>query len=622
MSLSAGENNTVSTWSGQQADPSQWQPANAPANPDDPLQQIEQQRALVERARAEADRTGDPVLRDMADRLERDYHSQQMAELAGRVYDQPTGRDPVTGGLQYEAIPGWTRASSLSPEQLRDQYGLSEAQLRPTDSDFRAEVFIPDPAVFGPDAQPVLAFRGSVTAADWKNNFLQGAGQESDHYNRAMDVARAVNSKTDGDFEITGHSLGGGLATAASAVTGAEATTFNSAGLHDATAQRYVEAQGGRVFEVDSRINAYQVEGDILTELQSSSGELHPVVAERVANLLKTAIGLGDNRIVEQLGLDRHVAGLEPLGNATGEDLRNAPQASGTHIQLDAMQPDGNGYAPRPDALPLGGPDGIIARSETAAQIATSLTETIRVLSTPGRLASDAGNAIDRGLDNAGSAFNRGITGVGERIDGALDTAGQSADRALDRAGERANDGISGAGRNVNEALDGVRDVPVLGWLADKGGNLVEGAANGLGNATEFVVGGTGDLIRGGTDLLGNVTGFVTNHTGNAVQWSADQLGSGAGWAGDALELANLAGATTTVAGGAAAGTIVVGAGAIRVFGPGPVTAEALRQYHQFREIAGSIGEMGTRHGMDTVEASLNANIARQERELLRRIGQ
>ena len=142
----------------------------------------------------------------------------------------------------------------------------------------------PDAAVFGPDAQPVLSFRGSVTQEDWTNNALQGLGQEAPHYSRAMELATAVNRTTGGEFEVTGHSLGGGLASAAAAVTGVDATLFNAAGLHASTAARFIEAQGGTVFDIDSTTTTWQVQGDVLTEVQASAAELNPDVAQRLAD--------------------------------------------------------------------------------------------------------------------------------------------------------------------------------------------------------------------------------------------------------------------------------------------------------------------------------------------------
>ncbi len=661
-----GNQSHLQTDSGFQSQFVNHTPTQTPSAEIGKAEQVAQQRQLIAEARAEAARTGDTELAAQADQLERDYHAQERSVLADRVYDNPIGYDATTGRPVFEPTPGWTRASELSVEELQSRYGLDPSTLPSDGSDFRAELFLPDPAVFGPDAQPVLAFRGSVTEQDWKNNFLQGAGQESGHYTQAMDAAVALRDTYGAGFETVGHSLGGGLAQAASAVTGVDATIFNAAGLHEATAARYVEANGGEVFDIQGSTTAYHVEGDILTSLQQSAGELDPVVAERVANLLKTTAGLSDNRILEHLGLGERLHDLRPLMNADGSALRELPQAAGEQIRLDPMAAGSNGgFEPRPDMMPLGGPDGVIANSDGALKIATTLTESIRVLSTPGRIASGAGNFIDGNLDrlgqgaeagldrfgsaangvirDAGSAVETGLGQVGSTGNWAIDGAGNLVDRGVTGAGQIANAGISSTGAVANRALDGLADVPVIGGLADGAGNLLESGANVVGNGVETVTGGVGSAVSWGADKVGNAFNSVTSGigslfgrgsevagntveagsraAGDGIRVGTDAIGDAAGWTGDAIELANLAGATGVVVTGAAATTVVGTAGAVELFGPGPVSAEALRQYQQFTRIADSIGEMGVRHGMDTVNSSLGHHITQREQALLQRMG-
>src|SRR5690606_31600769 len=102
---------------------------------------------------------GDPALRERADRLQELYHARQYAALAVDVYDAASGRG--------KAPHGWIRASE-NPELLRaalPELGISESRLRgllkPAESGFRAELYIPDPAVLGPDVTATLVFKGS-----------------------------------------------------------------------------------------------------------------------------------------------------------------------------------------------------------------------------------------------------------------------------------------------------------------------------------------------------------------------------------------------------------------------------------------------------------------------------
>ena len=66
---------------------------------------------------------------------------------------------------------------------------------------------------------------------------------------------------------ITGHSLGGGLASLASLSSNIQAATFNAAGLHNIAQTNY----GVNIFNAPNLINAYIVEGEILDLWQSTS---------------------------------------------------------------------------------------------------------------------------------------------------------------------------------------------------------------------------------------------------------------------------------------------------------------------------------------------------------------
>lgn len=96
------------------------------------------------------------------------------------------------------------------------------------------------PALFVDAAgDKVLAFAGTETMVDWKTNLLQGLGFESAQYTMAIDIAESYGAIT-----FTGHSLGGGLASAAAIHTGGTATVFNAAGLHNNTLGDYKRSRG------------------------------------------------------------------------------------------------------------------------------------------------------------------------------------------------------------------------------------------------------------------------------------------------------------------------------------------------------------------------------------------
>jgi len=115
----------------------------------------------------------------------------------------------------------------------------------------------------------VLAFRGTEPGlADWPANILQsGLGLSfSTQYDQAVALAEEVNQAVGGaELCMTGHSLGGGLASAAALAANRPAVTFNSAGLNALTRITLLGSS------YSSRTVNYSVDGEILTELQNNT---------------------------------------------------------------------------------------------------------------------------------------------------------------------------------------------------------------------------------------------------------------------------------------------------------------------------------------------------------------
>lgn len=200
-----------------------------------------------------------------AQRLRADMDEVEHMRCAKQVYidNDPDAPDDLKSGAPL----GFTKAT---PDQLADM-GLTQSQLTPEGTDFKAAVYMKDPAVWGDDMHPaaIVAFRGSTPATeDWKNNFAQDANMESSYYRSAVGIGNSLAAEG-ADVRLVGHSLGGGLASAAQGGSGLLASTYNSAGLNSSTVARYSQ-DPAHLEAAAGKITAIRVKGEILTKTQES----------------------------------------------------------------------------------------------------------------------------------------------------------------------------------------------------------------------------------------------------------------------------------------------------------------------------------------------------------------
>src|SRR5699024_9753478 len=123
-------------------------------------------------------------------------------------------------------------------------------------------------------------------------NLQQGAGALSAQHLQAVALAQhlagAVGSE---NMVLTGHSLGGGLASTASVATDVPAVTFNAAGVHPNTVLA-AAALGHEHADLDSgQIRNYHVRGEILTTVQNPLGSFTDHVPFIGDNPLPNALG-------------------------------------------------------------------------------------------------------------------------------------------------------------------------------------------------------------------------------------------------------------------------------------------------------------------------------------------
>jgi type VI secretion system secreted protein VgrG len=191
--------------------------------------------------------------------LARNNVAVERARLSEHVY--------ASDQLPPVAAPeGWHQ---LTARELARR-GVTPAMLNDPESGFKAALY---QSSFERPPKLVVAHAGTENGADWTTNLHQGIGLETKQYNNAMKLAQTVvrNSQT-GTVDIAGHSLGGGLASAASVVTKAKGYTFNAAGLHPNTVARApYGVSAASMVDRGQRIDAYHSAADPLTNLQSAT---------------------------------------------------------------------------------------------------------------------------------------------------------------------------------------------------------------------------------------------------------------------------------------------------------------------------------------------------------------
>ncbi|UIJ46498.1 DUF2974 domain-containing protein [Sphingomonas cannabina] len=196
--------------------------------------------------------------------------------------------------------PGYRVANDADLARL----GLRTQDLSSPQSSFRARVYVTGE---GDAAGYVVSFRGTTDGSDWKANLRQGVGLPSDQYAHALLIAKALARNPDVNVTLTGHSLGGGLASAAALGSGRDAATFNAAGLSSATIQQAEQIRTAAGIGRAAEIAAFYVKGEVLSAVQD-----------------------GGDRVVGAI-----------FGGVIGGVLADAPEAYGARHPLDAVRPAG-----------------------------------------------------------------------------------------------------------------------------------------------------------------------------------------------------------------------------------------------------------------------------------------
>lgn len=219
-------------------------------------ERFDQRKKLIQSAREKAAKEGGAAgasAMATAARFEKYNNAMPKAKAAKDVYDP--GKEPCLKRI-------------TDPEELK-KLGLKPEDLNDPKTGFHAEVYKSEW-----DGSTILAYQGTDPSSlnDWKTNIDNGAGKATGQYSSAASVAGKMAASGQ-PFEITGHSLGGGLAQEGGlAAPGHNVTIFNSAGLNDASLARNGASSWA---DLDSRTTAFRGEDEFLTGINEDEDPAH-----------------------------------------------------------------------------------------------------------------------------------------------------------------------------------------------------------------------------------------------------------------------------------------------------------------------------------------------------------
>jgi pimeloyl-ACP methyl ester carboxylesterase len=217
-----------------------------------------------------------------------DSEPKDFAEMASAMrlrinynVDAPWPASDVVGVFNLDRSFSSTPAYHGKTMAQLDASGLTKESLF-AGTTGRTTYTIDGPMAFNVD----IALDWSLDAAlyfggngDWAVNFAQGLGRQTSQYTDAIAAGKRAAIEAHADWNkrliITGHSLGGGLASAAAIAARIEkpdlrirSTTYNAAGLHANTAR---QAGGTRATAGDVPVRAVHVKDEILNSMQATS---------------------------------------------------------------------------------------------------------------------------------------------------------------------------------------------------------------------------------------------------------------------------------------------------------------------------------------------------------------
>ncbi|MCD9097646.1 DUF2974 domain-containing protein [Luteimonas fraxinea] len=479
----------------------------------------------------------------------------QFALMANDSYTL-TGPDGVTGTAAEADLQaaGWNRLEpSADGTHLVDAQGnqipISPDALHDAQTGFDAAIYQ------NADGQYVVAYRGTDSwglgaGGDSRANGGQGLGMETAQYSQAMELANiAVDTFGTGNVAITGHSLGGGLASAAMLATDVPGVTFNSSGLSNNTLTGLgfnPNAARGEIAD-SGQIRRYVVDGDPLTLAQQDIPMI-PVLSMSPPNAVGTELRVappeGMGRF-DMLGLHGGGGNNPSYVEALRQNEAQAPvDRSGTNLglALGTLENIGEHNLNQLGSL-ANGIGGLYSDGRsTVTEAVSGITDAVQNDYGNGRYVggtfSIAGDVVDGVVGLGGDAISNTLGTAGDVVENITNLGGSVLRDLGDRTGfdapfDAVASGVEWTGRAVDTVADTVGDGAQ--WGLDKVGDGAEWVIDRAGDGAQWV----GDRVVDGVTWTGNRIADGARAVGDAASWTGDRLSDGARWAGENLNPVN-----------------------------------------------------------------------------------
>jgi surface antigen len=199
------------------------------------------------------------------------------ANLAKEVLDYALLSNAVYdfGTPKYVPVPNW---KVINPATL----SLNEQQTVFSDpvNGFRAQVYVNGRKL-------AIVFEGTTQIVDWSTDIAAWLGAPPGQYQDALDFVGGIVAATGAKYDVvlTGHSLGGGLATYAALYYGKKAVVFNPAGLGGGLRSKIPK---DNFAQQTSLVSSIDVDGDPVSAFHKQVGVIYTLV------IPKSWIGKGD----------------------------------------------------------------------------------------------------------------------------------------------------------------------------------------------------------------------------------------------------------------------------------------------------------------------------------------